>query len=392
MYKEQAFQVLAKSAVTPGFLATATQEENYGRVWSRDSAITALACFLHEQTQLYPAIKASILTLAAQQKENGLIPSNVGYSSSAEPIVSYGTLVGRVDAQTWWIIQSCLYIKVTNDLELKQQLHTQIDRTLNLLESWEFNARHLVYTPLGGNWADEYILSGYTLYDNALRYLALHLCACLWPENNAYQEKAIAVRAAIAANFSFQESQPKLMIHSRAKSDWIQQQKPYFPAAFDAAQYNSQWDAAANGLALILGFQNEQIVPYVSSLIDQSDIGFVPAFWPVITPADAEWKLLKNQYNYSFKNEPFQFHNGGSWPVMSGVLALGLILQGEQQLVQQIKADYEQFLEGPDELQFSEFISLNHQKPGGKQELCFSASGYLFMCSNAEQIRSLLEL
>jgi glycogen debranching enzyme len=169
MHRQQAIQVFAKSVHPLGFLAAAKAGENYERIWSRDSAITALAVLLSEETALYPAIKQSILTLGAQQKENGLLPSNVGLNQAGQFVVSYGTLVGRVDAQTWWVIQSCLYLRETQDVELAALLLPKIERTFSLLESWEFNNRHLVYTPLGGNWADEYILTGYTLYDNLLR-------------------------------------------------------------------------------------------------------------------------------------------------------------------------------------------------------------------------------
>lgn len=392
MYRKQAIQILAQSACEQGFLATASGNENYNRVWSRDSAITALAVFLHREESLYPTVKQSICTLAAQQKENGLIPSNVGMSASGELIVSYGTLVGRVDAQTWWIIQSCLYLKMSNDLALKSELHPKIERTLALLEAWEFNARDLVYTPLGGNWADEYILSGYTLYDNLLRYLALHLCAVLWPEHEKYQQKANLVRNAILVNFTNTAAPAAQILHPRSKTEWDAAAHPFLPAAFDAAQYLPYFDAAANGLALLLGFENNSLPNYVQAFLADPAVGIVPAFWPVITPDMPAWQLLRNQYNYNFKNTPYQFHNGGSWPVMSGVLSMGLRFCASANLADQMKASYESFLAQTDHFDFSEYISVNDQQPGGKKDMCFSASGYLFLCAEYQQIKSLLAL
>ena len=392
MFKQQAIQVLTKSVHTQGFLAAATAEQNYARVWSRDSAITAVAVLLHHQTHLYPAIQKSILTLAAHQKANGLIPSNVGFGPAGEPQVSYGTLVGRVDAQTWWIIQSCLYLKQTKDTKLAEFLNPKINQTLALLEAWEFNGRHLVYTPLGGNWADEYILAGYTFYDNLLRYLALLLCAQVWPENESYSKKAQDVKKGLLVNFTNSALPSAFLIHKNAKDVWQELKKPYFPAAFDAAQYLHQWDAASNGLALLLGFEKEGLFTYISTLLQDSKIGHVPAFWPPIYPSDPEWGLLKHQYNYEFKNEPFHFHNGGSWPVMSGILTLGLTLRAEHKLTSQIKNGYESFLTERDDLQFSEYIAIDQQLPGGKKELCFSAAGYLMMSADPQQIKSLFGL
>lgn len=392
MYKDKAIQVLTKSVHEHGFLAAATAEENYGRVWSRDSAITAVALMLHEQTQLYPVIKQSILTLADHQKANGLIPSNVGFNDKGEPKISYGTLVGRVDAQTWWIIQSCLYIKQTNDTDLADFLKPQIWKTLALLEAWEFNGRHLVYTPLGGNWADEYILSGYTFYDNLLRYMALNLCAQIWPDNQSFKEKTKNMQEALLVNFSDYSTPSNYLIHERAKNVWQASKKPFFPCAFDAAQYLPQWDAAANGLALLLGFDHEGLFSHISALLDDPKIGQIPAFWPPIFPSDPEWNLLQHQFNYHFKNEPYHFHNGGSWPVMTGVLCLGLAFRNQNDIQAKIKEKYEIFLAEQDEFLFSEYIALNSQQPGGKSELCFSAAGYLFMAADKQQIKALFGL
>lgn len=392
MYKEQAFQVLTNSATSAGFLATAVGDENYNRVWSRDSAITALAILLHDYEALYPSIKASILTLGSQQNETGIIPSNVATDQQGLAQTSFGTLVGRVDAQTWWIIQSCLYIQKTNDHELKDQLKDQIFKVLRVLDTWEFNSRHLVYTPLGGNWADEYILSGYTLYDNLLRYWALNLCQKCWPYENNLTEKISNVRNAILSNFSIdQKAATSFTIHPRIYQDLQKNNPCYLPACFDAAQYTVQWDAAANGLALLLGLGSDQIVNYMKQFERADTRLFIPSFWPVIQRQDPAWNLLENQFNYSFKNEPYHFHNGGSWPVMSGILAMGIQAIAPE-TTQQIASTYEGYLAEIDDFRFSEYISMNELKPGGKQQMCFSASGYLFMCATQVQINSIFSI
>jgi hypothetical protein len=350
-----------------------------------------LAILLHEREELYPAVKASILTLVQQQNAQGLIPSNVAVADSEYASVSYGTLVGRVDAQTWWLIQTCLYLSITQDLELKNELKAPAFQVLKLLDAWEFNSRHLVYTPLGGNWADEYILSGYTLYDNLLRYWALKLCSSCWPEEQQLQQKIQFVRNAIEHNFCSTKLTSEQTLHPRIFKALQSAEIPFLPASFDAAQYTVQWDAAANGLALLLGFEIPGLTAYIKKFETDIQQLFIPSFWPVIQRQDAAWALLENQYNYSFKNEPYQFHNGGSWPVMSGILAMGLQKRSTE-LARQIGQSYEQFLEHSDHMHFSEFISTNDFKPGGKQQMCFSASGYLFMQASASQINTIFSI
>jgi hypothetical protein len=79
------------------------------------------------------------------------------------------------------------------------------------------------------------------------------------------------------------------------------------------------------------------------------------------------------------------------WPVMSGILAMGLQKRSTE-LARQIGQSYEQFLEHSDHMHFSEFISTNDFKPGGKQQMCFSASGYLFMQASASQINTIFSI
>jgi hypothetical protein len=250
----------------------------------------------------------------------------------------------------------------------------------------------LIYTPLGGNWADEYVLSGYTLYDNLLRYWSLKLCTELWPEDEVLAQKTMDVKRAIEANFIPQKEIDAATIHQRIYKQTMDLHLPYLPASFDASQYNTQWDAAANGLALLLGFKNERVSLYVNEFRQTNQELTIPAFWPVIHETDAAWELLKHQFNYSFKNAPYQFHNGGSWPVMSGLLAMGLRCQNKGELADEMLDAYSHFLLKEDALRFSEFISMDTFKPGGKTHMCFSASGYLFMSAKLNTIHTIFDL
>ena len=87
--------------------------------------------------------------------------------------VSYGGLAGRVDAVTWFIIGVCQYAFYKKDEAFIQKYDSNIQKCLQLLEAWEFNNKHLLYVPLSGNCADEYITDGYVLYDQLLRVWAL---------------------------------------------------------------------------------------------------------------------------------------------------------------------------------------------------------------------------
>jgi hypothetical protein len=122
---------------------------------------------------LIATFKNTLDTLAQHQHANGTIPSNVMTSGSENKEVSYGGLAGRVDAVTWFIIGICQYGFYKNDSDFVAQYESNIQKGLQLMEAWEFNNKHLMYVPLSGNWADEYITDGYVLYDQLLRIWAL---------------------------------------------------------------------------------------------------------------------------------------------------------------------------------------------------------------------------
>ena len=44
----------------------------------------------------------------------------------------------------------------------------------------------------------------------------------------------------------------------------------------------------------------------------------LPAFAPVITPQDHAWKDLQMTFSYEFRNQPYQYQNGGLWPFING--------------------------------------------------------------------------
>ncbi len=151
-YRQEALEIIRKAITEEGLLASAQQRDNYARVWARDSMMTGFAGMLADDKTIVDALEWSILTLVGQQAENGQIPSNVINGKA-----SYGTHVGRTDATTWWVAMTCEYLLKYPNEELKQTLLPKIEKALSCLKTWEYNQRGLLYSPLGGNWADEYV-------------------------------------------------------------------------------------------------------------------------------------------------------------------------------------------------------------------------------------------
>jgi hypothetical protein len=382
MYLQKAILTIEQSISPLGLLASCNAVDNYARIWSRDSAMTGIAGLLCGNERITESLKNSIFTLASMQLQNGQIPTNV-FLREGKLQASYGTSVGRVDATTWWVIASCIYIRHVDCIQTKNKLEKQIFKALEILQSWEYNNRGLLYTPLGGNWADEYISSGYTLYDNSLYYWAIKLVAKLY-ENILLAEKAAALKNIIQSNFTtFLPNEMKY--HKPAYQSLSNKLYPYMLSDFSPSGYNTQWDMAGNALALVLELNNhtEELVKFLSALQQKYNHWMLPVFDPVITKDDWQWNLLENNYAYQFKNKPHHFHNGGSWPIFLGWLCMGLQKTNNATFAKNITNNYEQLMAEHTAFNFNEYWSTDNLQPSGVNNLCFSASGYIYMTQTA---------
>lgn len=319
----KALELLQKASSSEGFLASAQDISNYKRVWARDGVICGLAALASGNVELIATFRKTLETLAENQHYNGTIPSNVMTNENVVE-VSYGGLAGRVDAVTWFIIGICQYSFYTNDAAFMKKYESNIQKCLQLLEAWEFNNRHLMYVPLSGNWADEYITDGYVLYDQLLRIWALKSFNH-FAKNDLISAKIEKISEQLEINFTPNSIGEKY--HERAYKE-VNIQK-YMPCSFSPAGYKTQFDAFANSLALFLNigskdFQNS-ILEYSIALKNEMTLQLLPAFWPPVKESDLDWNLLKNNCKYEFRNYPNEFHNGGTWPMVNGFYGLALL-------------------------------------------------------------------
>ncbi len=381
----EAWNVIEKATNPFGLMATSTARDNYARVWSRDSVITGLAGIYNDHDNTIAALKKSLINLQKYQSVHGQIPSNI--TCEENPKVSYGKLTGRIDATSWWIIGVASYGLYANDQEFIDQMFPAVEKAFQILEVWEMNGRGLIYTPLSGNWADEYISEGYVLYDQLLRIWALRLCAKLYKKNE-FDSKAKFYSQLVLDNFYSNSNaanyHPDAFEKLKANNDahlWF---------SLNANGYDTRFDMAANAIALLLQLhpEPERLEKYLLELATETGSWMLPVFYPVIKKGDPKWELLSTNYSFSFKNEPYHFHNGGSWPVFLGMLVLGLKSNGLNNAAENISKALVESLEAESNGIFHEYWSTDKYRPSGNTNMCFSASGVLLIegVSNLNQL------
>lgn len=376
---DHAFQILHQSCTPQGILASAEHHDNYNRVWARDSMMAGLAGYWQNDPIVMAAFKASVISLAKQQSRQGQLPSNIAFDPYGNiEKVSYGGLCGRVDATTWWLIGACMLGQ--DDTAFATSMYDTVVRAFGVLTVWEYNDRGLMYVPLGGNWADEYVTQGYTLYDQLLRLWALQEAATTY-QNKTWALQAQQLRRLLSENYWLQNAPPTLPYHATAWHN-APNRPSYWACSLAPNGYDTRWDMPANALALCLGLGNKAqqtaVIQYIEAWAAAEGSWLLPVFYPVIDAKHPDWQLLSNNYAYSYKNKPYHFHNGGVWGIFLGWLARGLYNVGRNDLATQIHTDLVNALQREDPPHtFYEYIAFDTKKAGGTPHLCFTAAGVL---------------
>jgi hypothetical protein len=332
---EQALALLRRCQTKAGFLASPVESATEARIRTRDGVMAGLAALASGDAELIKGMKHTLDTIAAGQGKHGEVPSNISPDLQS---VSYGRLAGRVDAPLWYVIGVCAFLEHEKHNSLKVHYWLSVERALYLVECWEYNDRSLIYTPLSGNWADEYLQQGYVLADQILYEIALRSAAKVF-SNKEWLKEADTLRRMLEINYwpraSLQDD--PLVYHTSAYHYQTEQGDiPYWLPSFSSAGYEVYFDGLAHALALLIGLgddeQRVQTESYVQALEGSVGSPLLPAFWPVILPDDPRWNALELNHLYGeVKNQPYLYHNGGLWPMVTSLYCLGLVRQGQRE-------------------------------------------------------------
>lgn len=371
-----------------GFLASPVRNQNYRRVWARDGAIIGLAALCTDDRELHAGCRQTLETLLQHQGPHGEIPSNVDPDSGR---VSYGGTAGRVDASLWFIIACGEYWKATGDDDWIRHIAPSLERVRFLLGAWEFNSRGLIYVPQTGDWADEYLQSGYVLYDQLLYLQAQRVLLRLHEfmhrgADHVFSERVVHLKHLIQSNYWLGDHRHRSddIYHEVLYENSLKAKKycheRYWLPFFQPTGYGYRFDAFANVLVSLLGVADEVHREAVDGYIDEivtGDLPLLPAFHPVIRPVDDDWQELRMTFTYTFKNNPYEFHNGGLWPLITGFYVADLARRGLTERARRFSRALERANALPMEGEawaFPEYVNGRTLEPGGTRRQGWSAA------------------
>ena len=335
---------------------------DYRAVFARDAVMAGMAGLLLGDDVVSQGLVRTLEGLRELQGPEGQIASNFERRANAAPRVSFGSLAPRIDSATWYLIGiDCGAQKGVLDPESYRASATRVVR---LLDAIEYNGRHLMYIPTGGNWADEYIYDGYILYDQVLRAWALRRLGALYSEPT-WIAKATAIGETIDARYWLDPA--RMTGHPMA--------------SFTPLGPQTMFDLAACSLLALSG-----VAPTLgAAALTWIDDTFLkagrlpPAFAPVIDEAHPSWPALRRYHLHEFRNAPHKYHNGGIWPIWLGWLALALGHTARHDALGRLRALADARLGDEAVFAFEEYLHGVTGVPGGAAQMAYSATGLIFL-------------
>ena len=371
-----ALDLLHQSLTEAGFLASPTERTNYRRVWARDGVICGLAGLASGDEALAGGLRQTVETLLSHVGPQGQVPSNVSVAGGRAESVSYGGLAGRVDAGPWAVLGAARWAAHAGDAAWAARWAPAVGGVLDLLDAWEVNARGLVYVPQSGDWADEYDLHGYLLYDQVLRVLALRAWAPWAPSPASVSARADRLHALIEATFwpsadGDADASYHPAAYEAARADGG---RPHPSAALTPGGYVRRFDALGSALAVLAGLwpdRRDALLDHGLTLAAETAPGLVPAFAPQIRAGDDGWATLRGNVRDRFSNRPGHYHNGGCWPMVNGWWVAALAEAGRPDAARALLGRVEEANADV----FPEYLDAEHGERLGTTPLAWSAAG-----------------
>ena len=344
-----------------GIHASASPTANYRAVFARDAVMAGVAGLLIEDAAIVAGLVRTLERLRDLQGPEGQIVSNYEIPAERPPQVSFGTLAPRIDAATWYLLGIALAARggALDPAPFRESARSVV----RLLDAIEYNGRHLMYIPTGGNWADEYVYEGYILYDQVLRAWALRLLGATYGEP-AWRDKADRIGRTIEERYRNLNGGPAHPI-----------------AAFSPVGSRDVFDLAACSLLAVSGTAPALADPALGWIAEHfiTRAALPPAFHPVIDESHPDWPALRRYHLHGFRNRPHEYHNGGIWPIWLGWLALALARNGRLADLHRLRSTMLTRLGRIAGFGFEEYLHGITGEPGGTPRMAYTATGLVFL-------------
>lgn len=396
----QAARELLRHCISPWGLAASGDQGGYHNLWGRDSMITALGILADGDPELVEAVKTSLLSLAAEQTPLGLIPNKIDFGDTKR--VNFRAYA---DGGLWFVIVATRFAQLHWEDQDVARILEAARRALAYYDYQDHDQSHLISIDEGSTWMDLFPLRGKSIYINALRYQAsMELSDVLFRKGDIsvsgqIAENAQLIRAAINEKLWYEPGKDIAILiqDSFSTSSYdaagydnlgrklllpekrILKDSSYYLAYLTMRDFGEWFDTFGNLLAITSGLSDTNQHTAIFDCIENNNLAApypVKAMYPTLKPADSDWRYY---FDFGDLNQPEQYHNGGSWPMIGGWYVAALAQVGRIQMAQAMldtlaKANLN---EVGDRFSFNEYRHGVDGAPMGMLDQAWSAGAFL---------------
>jgi glycogen debranching enzyme len=335
--------------VSPAGLRASADERGYRQVWTRDAMVSLLGVCAAGLSELVPAIRASLVSLADAQTPLGYVPIFVEdgpESGQGDP--------GGIDGSLWFIIGHHVLHRAFGAVDLLERHRTSLARAMLWARYQDSDDDGLIEAQEAAGWADLLAERGKTLYANVLYVLALRAYADLAQEIELpdAQPCALAAERAVGRLNLIHWVDAPLGLGLPSGAEWTSGNppetrrvlqltgvqlwnRPYYLPWVGFRDFGDWCDVLGNILAILAGVadpgRRSMILDYLADVGAAEPLP-AKAIYPPITAADPDWR---SYYRNGNLNVPHHYHNGGAWPFIGGLLIAALVADSRQEEAEQ---------------------------------------------------------
>jgi hypothetical protein len=321
---ERAALDLLKANLVPAGILAATpnrraQGKSYDAIFARDAGVCVLAMARSRDPVLVDGARASLLTLAQHQADNGQIPKFVQPHGRGADF----WYVGCIDATMWWLIALKHLARCAPAASLDAEMGERVERALRWLLCQEHPALKLVSQNEASDWADIMPRSGFVLYSNALWHYVKRLYGL-----------ADAQETRTHFNHLFYPFSGELAEYRRLRllNHFVRQRalnRDLYLSFVNFSFWGEEGDVFGNLLAILCGLAGDARANGVVHRLQSAGIEHPRPVRVTLTPIEPYSPLWRIYMGRHRQNMVYQYHNGGCWPMVGGFWVMALAAQGE---------------------------------------------------------------
>ncbi|HEX8754699.1 MAG TPA: glycoside hydrolase 100 family protein [Steroidobacteraceae bacterium] len=329
----RSIDLLRRNLTPAGILAASpgdrARSRGYTAIFGRDAAICAVGMALSGDPLLERAAAAGLDTLGQHQAPNGQIPKFIeelpgepasresGPQSTREGDFWY---LGCIDSTLWWLL--ALDFLERRSQRPPRKRPRRIELALQWLLAQEHQRFFLLQQNEASDWADIMPRSGFVLYSNALWYAVK-------------QRYGLDHIEETRENFNglFHPFSAGLPRYRRARllNEYVLRRarnRDLYLSFVNFSFFGEEGDVFGNILAVLCGLADSRASRRTLDALQQAKVSRLYPVRAVIRPIRRRSALWRPYMSRHRQNEPWQYHNGGIWPMLGGFWTVALAASG----------------------------------------------------------------